>query len=88
MALRILILGQIPMTRIILRMSLRLRTALLKQCYMGPDVDKIFYTNQDPARPLRPVRQERAVLVGTLLPPPSISASDVELVDNLTKTLL
>ena len=25
-----------------------LRTALLKQCYMGPDVDKIFYTIQDP----------------------------------------
>ena len=25
-----------------------LRTALLKQCYMGPDVDKIFFTIQDP----------------------------------------
>ena len=25
-----------------------LRTALLKQCYMGPDVDKIFYTIKDP----------------------------------------
>jgi len=25
-----------------------LRTALLKQCYMGPDVDKIFFTITDP----------------------------------------
>ena len=25
-----------------------LRTALLKQCYMGPDVDKIFFTIEDP----------------------------------------
>ena len=26
----------------------QLRTALLKQCYMGPDVDKIFYPIEDP----------------------------------------
>ena len=25
-----------------------LRTALLKQCYMGPDVDNIFFTIEDP----------------------------------------
>ena len=25
-----------------------LRTALLKQCYMGPDVDNIFFTLEDP----------------------------------------
>ena len=26
----------------------QLRTALLKQCYMGPDVDKIFCMPEDP----------------------------------------
>merc|ERR1712233_204160 len=26
----------------------QLRTALLKQCYMGPDVDKIFFQIEDP----------------------------------------
>ena len=26
----------------------QLRTALLKQCYMGPDVDNIFYSIEDP----------------------------------------
>ena len=26
----------------------QLRTALLKQCYMGPDVDNIFFTIEDP----------------------------------------
>merc|ERR1712228_804531 len=28
----------------------KLRTALLKQCYMGPDVDKIFFQIEDPDR--------------------------------------
>ena len=49
----------------------QLRTALLKQCYMGPYVDKIFYPIEDPDLSVmfnqqkKDTSSEQAVLAGT-----------------------